>query len=117
MNLQESFASPVRFTGPAEEFYPVVPVLRVFCCEYLFRPTRQQHFFELQCGVQSLGDLLLKVAREKHDGIDVIRLLLGRNEAAVNQETICMRQPGQFEPTPKPQDQPTTACTASTEAE
>jgi hypothetical protein len=117
MNLHEPFASPVRFTGPAEEFYPIVPVARIFCCEDLFRATRQKHFFELQSRVQSIGDLLPKVVREKYDGIDVIRFLLGRNEAAVNQETMCMREPRQFEPTPKPQDQPTTARSASTEAE
>ena len=89
MNLQEPFASPVRFTGPAEEFYPIVPVAGIFCCEDLFRATRQQHFFEFQRGVRSVGDLLLKVVREKYDGIDVVRLLFGRNETAVNQETMC----------------------------
>ena len=108
MNLQEPFASPVRFTGSAEEFYPIVPVARVFCREDLFRPTRQEHFFEFHRGVRTVGDLLLEVAREKYDRIDVAWLLLGRNEAPVNQETVRMRQPRQFKPAPKPQDQPTT---------
>jgi hypothetical protein len=80
-------------------------------------PTRQEHFFEFHCAVRSVGDLLLEVAREKYDRIYVAWLLLGRNEAPVNQETVCMRQPGQFKPAPKPQDQPTTARRARTEAE
>ena len=45
MNLQEPFVSPVRFTGSAEEFYPIIPVLGIFCREYLFGPTRQEYSF------------------------------------------------------------------------
>ena len=98
MNLQYPFASPVRFTGllPKNSIQSFESC--VFCREDLFRPTRQEHFFEFQRGVRSVGDLPLEVAREKYDRIDVAWLLLGRNETPVNQEPVCVCQPRQFKP-------------------
>ncbi|MDI9443792.1 MAG: hypothetical protein QM844_06455, partial [Planctomycetota bacterium] len=83
----------------------------VLSSKYLFRLTREEHFFELQCRLDSFLDLLFKVAWKKDNGINVVRLLLRSNETAIRQETLCTDLSRRLNPAPKSKGQSASSAT------
>ncbi|HEY3790165.1 MAG TPA: hypothetical protein VGL71_15000, partial [Urbifossiella sp.] len=64
---------------------PFVPVSFVLRGEDFFGATGQKHVFKVNSCCVSAFDLRLEIWRKQDDGVNVISLLLARDEAAVDQ--------------------------------
>src|SRR5438046_2749713 len=77
-------AAQVCLARARQEFDPLAPVGLVFGAENLLRAACKQHLLQLQGHIHASLDPTLEVLRKENDGIHVVRIGLGRDEAAVD---------------------------------